>query len=428
MIVNTKSYLLLLCMLSSCNSYSQKKLDNSLKIGDTMHDIVFNKLYNYPSTSISLSQLKEKYIILDFWSSWCGSCIESIPEMHDLQKKFASQLKVLMVNSYANDNKKKVEHLFSVMKQRTGKSFELTYMLGDSVLCNYFPHQSIPHYVWLDNNRRVAAITGKEEVTAANIQEWLNGKALSFHVKNDELFFDETKTQLVKSDSTKENDFLYRSLITNYKEDLGSVIGKKMTTSELVSHFYIINYSLLALYQIAFPEIFTVPYNRIIIDSSIQSAFFINNTKEKKSYCYDLLTRPLTYEQITQAMRIDLERYFDITARNENRTINCYVLSAGNKIYKSISKGGLPGSDTDQKTLKKYISNRPLSELLSTLGSIFNKPWVDETGLQNNIDISFPYDFFQYNLQQVKEFLLGYGLVISEAPRSILVGLLTQKL
>ena len=271
-----------------------------LSVGDILPNVVLGNVYNYPAASVALSQLKDKYLIIDFWSSWCGSCIESFPEMHDLQKQFASQLKVLMVNSYANDNKKKVDHFFFVRKQRIGNAFELTYVLEDSVLSSYFPHQSIPHYIWLDNNRRVAAITGQEDVTAINIQEWLGGKTLALHVKNDNLLFDESKTELIKSNAA---DFLYRSLITNYKEDLGSVIGKKTTDDELVSHYYIINYSLLALYQIAFPEIFTVPYNCIIIDSKVYNAFFINTGKEKKSYCYDLVTRPVTNREIIRIIK-----------------------------------------------------------------------------------------------------------------------------
>lgn len=394
-----------------------------LSVGDILPNVVLSNLYNYPTASLSLSQLKDKYLIIDFWSSWCGSCIESFPEMHDLQKQFASQLKLLMVNSYANDNKKKVDHFFSVRKQRTGNVFELTYMLEDSVLSNYFPHKSIPHYIWLDKNRKVAAITGQEEVTATNIQEWLGGKTLTLHVKNDNLLYDESKTELIKNDAA---DFLYRSLITNYKEDLGSVIGKKTTDNELVSHYYIINYSLLALYQIAFPEIFTVPYNRIIFDRKVSPAFFIKSGKEKKLYSYDLVTRPVTDGEIIMTIQADLVRYFNVVACNENRPMDCYVLSANNDLHKLITKGGLPATDTDERSLKKYIRNSPVSELMSPMSIRFDKPWVDETGLQQNIDISFPYDFFHYNLQQVKDFLLNYGLVLTESSRTIKVAILKE--
>ncbi|MEO7586386.1 MAG: DUF3738 domain-containing protein, partial [Ferruginibacter sp.] len=122
----------------------------------------------------------------------------------------------------------------------------------------------------------------------------------------------------------------------------------------------------------------------------------------------------------------DLVRYFNVVACNENRPMDCYVLSANNDVHKSITKGGLPATDTDERSLKKYIRNSPVSELMSAMSISLDKPWVDETGLQQNIDISFPYDFFHYNLQQVKEFLLSYGLVLTKASRTIRVAVLKE--
>jgi thiol-disulfide isomerase/thioredoxin len=51
---------------------------------------------------IDLADFKGKYILLDFWGTWCGPCIKLIPQIKDLYEKYKHQDFVLI--SIANDN------------------------------------------------------------------------------------------------------------------------------------------------------------------------------------------------------------------------------------------------------------------------------------------------------------------------------------
>jgi peroxiredoxin len=37
---------------------------------------------------ITLSQYRGKVVLLDFWATWCGPCMQSIPELVRIQKKY----------------------------------------------------------------------------------------------------------------------------------------------------------------------------------------------------------------------------------------------------------------------------------------------------------------------------------------------------
>lgn len=55
-------------------------------------------LKSIDGSDLSLSSLRGKYVILDFWGSWCIWCIKGFPELKKYYQKYADRMEILGVD------------------------------------------------------------------------------------------------------------------------------------------------------------------------------------------------------------------------------------------------------------------------------------------------------------------------------------------
>lgn len=166
--------------------FAQDKALRPLTVGDTVPDIVFNNIINYKNTTAKLSDFKGKLVILDFWASWCGGCLEMFPKMDSLQNTFKKHLQFILVNpKKSRDDLHKIIAVKNRMDSVLTKNFELPIVSNDSIISSYFWYMALPHYIWIDRKGIVRAITSSDYVTEENIHCFINDLKIDLPVKFD---------------------------------------------------------------------------------------------------------------------------------------------------------------------------------------------------------------------------------------------------
>lgn len=65
-----------------------------------------NSMHTYNKKRFDLAALKGKYVVIDFWGTWCGPCVSGMPKMKEYLDKYKGKMEIVGVaNESDNGNK-----------------------------------------------------------------------------------------------------------------------------------------------------------------------------------------------------------------------------------------------------------------------------------------------------------------------------------
>ena len=128
------------------------------KVGDVAPDFEFTTL---DGSGGRLSGLRGRYVLLDFWATWCGACVAKLGEVERLRRQFSAEKKLEVVGLNLDADRSRVESFL-----QSTKIPWVHVPLGDwatTSIPRQFAISGIPAYVLIDPSGRIAAAVNSLE-------------------------------------------------------------------------------------------------------------------------------------------------------------------------------------------------------------------------------------------------------------------------
>lgn len=337
-----------------------------LKVGDLIPDMIIRPIINAPVTSLAVHTPNKKFLILNFWSTACGSCI---PEMDSLAKLQAKNDRYIQVIAIADDP---VSRLQKYLARKPS-----TLWLASDTSFNLFHQFAFVSYgqsAILDQQHRIVALVCTDSINQLLIDQLVRKEPIrsSAEIRSSQ----DTEAGIFTADST----IGFQVTWSSYREGATSMSSYYWKSPFKGRRCSYVNMCLSHIYR----EAYDVSYQQLIYEVPEKNVCEWENKSTR--YCFDLIVQPEQKDSLFIIMRQLLNELFPIKARLEKRAMPVYILrrlssatgwgesTVAESSY-SFNGHGFEGKGITMKPFADYVANS------------LELPLVDETGLTGRYDI-----------------------------------------
>jgi uncharacterized protein (TIGR03435 family) len=351
-----------------------------LKLGDAAPDLKLRRLEGAKAgTELTLSSLKGKVVVVEFWATWCVPCVEALPHLSAVRKE-RPNVEFLAVTA------EEPARVAAFLKTRSDAQVPVV-MDAASQAVGTYGVKTIPHTVVIDKQGKIAAITWPDKLTAEALDAVAEGRDPKLPLKVDVAArFDELDP------TAKVKVVIRRSNSTG-------------TASRTESNRFVSDG--------AVPQ---VAYQKAYETSSFRSEFNLPKEESETPYYFDVVVPADKKEDLLPTLRSALQTAFGYKVSREMRQKKVYVLRRKQgsplKMTKATSRGmsifkhnGMIAKGTTMTSVAEFLE------------SVLRDIVIDETNLEGMYDFEI-----QWIPENMESLLKGYeavGLELVQETRDV---------
>ena len=331
--------------------------------GDPAPPLNLEKLLQAPADAVaSWDVLKGKVVVLEFWATWCGPCIEAVPHLNDLADEFKEKSVQFIA---ITDEKESVVQPF--LKRKAMRAW--VGLDTDRSMFKDYGVSGIPHTVVVGTNGVIAWVTHPTGLSAAMINNVLAGKTAAPPVARRE-----EKRVAAEPSATRVEPPLFQVLLRPSSDEDGGSSSSGPSGTGPAGRMYRAERKGVSLLSLAHWAYQTTE-SRLVTNAALPEGKFdvLINVPSAAS------------EKIPELLSDTLATTFGLRGRKETRDVDVYELTAKEpKLEETVSTGG---SSSSSGPGRMSAVNTPIRSLARSLEFQLKKPVLDKTGLTNRYDV-----------------------------------------
>lgn len=135
-------------VMTDSNSTTAKDDKTGVGVGDTAPDVEFTLM---DGTTAKLSDYKGKPVLINFWATWCGYCVEEMPAFEMLKDKYGDDITILALN-VGGDTEEDIKEF----AKDNGYTFDFAIISNDEA--DKYNVQSIPATFIIDDEGKISYV------------------------------------------------------------------------------------------------------------------------------------------------------------------------------------------------------------------------------------------------------------------------------
>lgn len=382
-------YYILFLMCFTGNSIAQ----SNLKVGDKAPKInITDYLHNVPKDK----KLENKFIVLEFWATWCAPCLSAVPHLNDLQDKFKDRDDLVFL-SLTYEKPEKTKRTLEKVKFNTIVVSDQTKQTETN-----FHVKGIPHTVLIDNKGIIRWIGTPIELTALLIDKLVAGQQIGSAIIAEKVEVQSNEVLIKKNVEVAMGFLKDKNNLHTFSLSKASTDDDKMAIDALIKGKYLdLNSDLKSMLS----KIIKVPQSQIVVPETLKSQY---------NLLYINLNNLNSQEQ-GRILKNNLLNAFNLTETIQTKKVDVYLLKVKevNKIPISLDQN--EENHAGNNDTHFIFSNANIETLITDMSDFYEVILLDESNVIQNIDLLIKKGSFK----DFEQDLLESGFVLEKVSKEI---------